>query len=443
MSTKHISTEQNNNEKLFRGIGRWDLIAIVINTVIGAGIFGLPSVVAKLIGSYSILAFFACSILIALFALCFAEVSSRFRSTGGSYLYAKRAFGDFVGFEAGWLFWITRLTAYAANSNLLVGYLSYFYDPLATGTYRVAILSLLAVGLTYINISGVRESVTTTNILTIGKLTPLLLFVVIGSFYIEPANFSFGAFPETDALGKSVLVLIYAFVGFESAVIPAGEIKDPRRNAPFSLMTAIGIIVAVYILVQVVAMGTLPELAASNRPLADAALRFVGPFGAGVIVVGAGISILGNLNVGFLAASRLLYAMSMQKTLPAVLARTHETHKTPHIAVGVTGVILVCLSYFSTFITALTISTVSRLTVYVLTFASLPLFRSRPELGDSEGYKIPFGSAVSVLSIALILVLFYFVTLAEFLQVAGAAAVGAAIYFGYRFFSGNVSAEGD
>ncbi|REJ78085.1 MAG: amino acid permease [Acidobacteria bacterium] len=428
-------------EKLVRGIGRWDLIAIAVNTVVGAGIFGLPSEVARLIGSYSIIAFFACSIVIALFTLCFAEVSSRFRTTGGSYLYARRAFGSFVGFEAGWLFWITRLTAFGANGNVLVSYLGYFYEPVTEGVLRVLILALIVIAFGWINIVGVKQSVLATNILTIGKLTPLLFFVVAGIFFIEPGAFTFGEMPEISAFGTAVLVLLYAFVGFESAVIPAGELKDPERNAPFGLLTAIGIIVALYILIQVVAMGTLPELAGSRRPLADSAEMFLGSFGAGLIAIGAIISILGNLNVGLLSASRLLFAISEQKDLPYFISRTHEKFRTPHIAVAATSTIVFIFGAMSTFVSALTISTVTRLCVYALTFAALPIFRRRRELTDAQGYSVPGGDILAVVSIALIACLFFFVNLADLVQLAAVSVLGAVLYFANKIFSNKDSGD--
>lgn len=426
-------------ESLIRGIGRRDLVAIVINTVIGAGIFGLPSAVAKLIGSYSIVAFFGCSVLIALFALCFAEVASRFRKTGGSYLYSRRAFGKFIGFETGWLFWMTRITAFAANCNLLVSYTGYFYSPLSQGVLRVAIISTVVLGLTYINVVGIEDTVRANNVLTIGKLSPLFLFAVVGIFFIDPSNFSFGPLPEAGVFAKATLALIYAFVGFESAVIPAGEIKDPRKNAPFGLLSAIGVIVALYIIVQTVAIGTLPDLAGSERPLADAAQRFIGPVGAGVIVVGAIISILGNLNTGVLAASRLLFAMSERKDVPFFISATHERFRTPYVAISLTMALCFLLSVFSTFVSALTISTVTRLFVYALTFVTLFVFRRKPEFADTDGFKVPAGELVAAVSIALIAVLFYFVSYSDLIQLGGAAAIGAGLFFGYWLWKRNTS----
>lgn len=420
-------------EKLLRGIGRWDLTAIVINTVIGAGIFGLPSKVAALIGSYSIIAFFVCSVIIAFVVICFAEVSSRFRTTGGAYIYTKVAYGSFVGFEVGWLFWLTRFTAFAANCNLLVDYLGYFHEPLSKGTLRVLIISLVVFGLTWINIAGVRESVRTTNILTVAKLTPLLLFVVVGMFFIEPANFEFGAPPAAGVLAEAILVLIYAFVGFESAVIPAGEMKDPKKNAPFALMTAIGIIVAFYILIQTVSIGTLPELAASERPLADAAETFVGSVGATFVVIGALVSILGNLNVGLLATTRLLFAMAEQDDVPQLLARVSDRFKTPHFAILLTSAGIYLYTVFSSFIAALTISTLTRLIVYAMTCLALPIFRFREDAPEA-GFRAPFGLLACAVSLILIGWILLSVAPSDLVQLLLFVGVGAVFYVVYGFF---------
>jgi len=421
-------------EKLVRGIGRWDLIAIVINTVIGAGIFGLPSKVAKLVGSYSLIAFVVCSIIIAFVVLCFAEVSSRFKATGGAYLYTKEAYGSFVGFEVGWLFWITRFTAFAANCNLLISYLGFFYEPLAVGAMRVFLIALIVFGLMFVNIVGVKQSTLMTNVLTIGKLTPLFLFVVVGMFFIQPANFNFSVSPEMDVFANAILVLIYAFVGFESAVIPAGEMRDPKKNTPFALMTAIGIIVAFYILIQLVSIGTLPELANSERPLADAALNFVGPFGATFIVIGALISILGNLNVGLLATTRLLFAMAEQKDIPQVLASVSERFKTPHFAIILTSIFIFIFTVYSSFLAALTISTVTRIIVYGMTCIALPIFRYRKDAPEA-GFLAPLGILAAALSLALLGWLMLSVKMIDLQQIAIAIVIGAIIYFVSRFFS--------
>src|SRR5688572_28181746 len=253
-----------NESKLVRGIGRWDLVAIAINTIIGTGIFILPARAAGLIGDFSLIAIISCAIIVGLIVLCFAEVSSRFDSTGGMYLYAKEAFGPVVGFEAGWLYWIVRVATYAANCNAFLIYLGFFAPAVTEGLSRIAIITLVVAGMTIVNLIGVRESALMTNIFTVGKIVPLLLFALIGMFFTDPGNFSFTETPEYGKFSEAILLLIYAYVGFEAAVIPAGETKDPQRNLPFALLVALGFCTVLFILIQIVAIGTLPGLAESK-----------------------------------------------------------------------------------------------------------------------------------------------------------------------------------
>ena len=216
---------------LIRGIRRWDLVAVTINGIIGAGIFGLPSKVYALIGSYSLIAFVVCALVVMLIILCFAEVGSRFEQTGGPFLYAQEAFGSAVAFEVGWLIWLARLTAFAANCNLMISYLSFFWAPANTGMIRVVIIGAVVIALTVLNVLGVRQAAIASNIFTIGKLVPMLIFIAIGLIFINPHSFALGARPATGAFSQSVLLLLYAFTGFEMAVIPAGEIKNQIGRA--------------------------------------------------------------------------------------------------------------------------------------------------------------------------------------------------------------------
>lgn len=388
-------------EKLVRGLGRWDLTAVVINTIIGAGIFGLPSRVQALIGSYSLFAFIACAIIIMFIVMCHAEVASRFSRTGGAYLYAREAFGPTFAFEVGWVYWIVRLTTFAANCNLFVTYLGFFFPSTSNNIVRIAIVAAVVLGLSAVNIVGVRQSATMTNIFTVGKLLPLLLFIGVGIFFIQPGNFSFEAAPEYSSFSSAVLILIYAFVGFEVALIPAGEVKDPQKNYPFALFIALAVVAFVYILVQVVSIGTLPNLATSERPLADAANVFMGPVGAAIIVAGALISILGNLNVGVLGASRIMYAMVERNQLPAPLGAVHERFRTPWIAIALNAVIIFILTVQASFLTAVALATITRLLVYATTCASLFVFRRRTDMPPAP-FLAPFGIAAAVLSLGLI-----------------------------------------
>ena len=298
---------------LVRGIGKWDLTSIAINTVIGAGIFGLPSKVYAAVGGYSLIAFVICAVIVGFIVLCFAEVASRFESTGGIYLYGKEAFGAFVGFEMGWLYWVTRMTTFAANCNLLLAYLTLFIPNAQSGPLRVVLILAISGFLLGVNLMGVRQSAVLTNLFTVGKLAPLLILVTVGMFFVEPANFTLGELPEYGAFSTAVLLLIYAFVGFEATVIPAGESKNPKKDMPFALLVSLAVVAVLFIGIQIVAIGTLPGLAESDKPLADAAGAFMGPVGASLIGVGAVVSILGNLNGGLLSASRIPFVMAENK----------------------------------------------------------------------------------------------------------------------------------
>lgn len=425
MTSSDTSTGQS---RLVRGIGRWDLTAIAINTIIGAGIFGLPSKVYAAIGGYSLIAFLLCAVIVGLIVLCFAEVASRFDSTGGMYLYGKEAFGSFVGFEMGWLYWVVRMTTFAANCNLLLAYLTLFIPEANENPLRIPLILTIALFLIGVNFIGVRQSAMLTNIFTVGKLAPLVILVAVGMFFVEPANFSFGELPEYTAFSTAVLLLIYAFVGFEATVIPAGESKNPKKDMPFALMVSLGIVAVLFILIQVVAIGTLPGLASSEKPLADAAGAFMGPFGATLIGVGAIVSILGNLNGGLLSASRIPFAMAENSELPGALAATHEKFHTPWISLFVTGGITIALTIWANFITALTIATITRLIVYAITCASLPVFRSRRDVPEA-GFKAPFGIVLMVLSLVLITWLLSNVNFQkEGLAMLVAVAVGGIVY---------------
>ena len=419
---------------LVRGIRRWDLVAIAINGIIGAGIFGLPSRVYSLIGTYSIIAFVACALVVALIILCFAEVSSRFDETGGPYLYAREAFQPAVAFEIGWLFWLARVTAFAANCNLMISYLSYFWLQAATPVWRASIIVFVVAVLAIINLLGIREAAIVSNAFTIGKLVPIIIFIATGLFFLNPDAYAFGPSPTTGAFSQSVLLLIYAFTGFEMATVPAGEVKDPQRSLPRALLIAILVVAVLYIMIQIVCVGTLPGLAQSQKPLADAGSRFLGTAGGAIISAGAIISITGNLNILLLSASRLPFAMAEQKQLPAVVGRIHTKFFTPYVAILITAALMLFLTLKSSFVAALTISTIARLGTYGATCVALPVFRSRPE-APAPAFKLPGGTVIAILSLLLIVWLLLNSTWAEAKAAALAAAVGLLIYFAYRLYS--------
>lgn len=353
------------------------MVALCINAVVGAGIFGLPSRVHDLLGPYALLAYVGCALLVLLVVLCFAEVGSRFEQTGGPYLYARAAFGPVVGFQVGWLVWLTRVTAFAALCNLLIEYLAHFAPWLASSGGRVLVAGVVTAIIAWVNIRGVRTAAIVANVFTIGKLVPLVLFVAVGLFFVEPSSYVPQSTPTVAGFSATMLLLVFAFTGFETATVPAGEVRDPRRTLPFAILTSMAVIVPLYLLIQAVAIGTLPELASSATPLADAAGRFAGSIGAAVIVVGAAISITGTLNGLVLAAPRLLYGMAEQRQLPALFAQTHPRHRTPHVAIALTAVCMLALTLSGSFLAAVALSTITRLLAYAATCLAVPVLRRR------------------------------------------------------------------
>ena len=421
------------NTGLVRGIRRWDLVAVAINAIIGAGIFGLPSRAYALTFSYSLIAFIVCAIVVALIILCFAEVGSRFGETGGPYLYAREAFGSAVGFEVGWLMWLARLTAFAANCNLLVDYLGFFWAPATTHYWREAIIVIVVVVavLAAVNIAGVRDAALVTNVFTVGKLIPLILFIAVGLFFINTHAYSLAERPAYGAFSSSVLILVYAFSGFEMAAIPAGETRDPQRNLPLALLTAIAVVAVLYISVQIVCIGTLPALATSQRPLADASGVFLGKAGGTIISAGVIVSIVGNLNIIILAGSRLPFAMSERGELPRIISATHKKFRTPHVAILITSGAVLALTLWSTFSKQVNLSVIARLISYSVTCAALLVFRRRGGAPPAI-FKAPAGGAVAVVALLLAGWLLSNSSWLDARDSAIATAIGLVIYLVFR-----------
>lgn len=385
---------------LNRSISRWAMVLLVINGVIGSGIFGLPSKAFKEVGVYSIAAFLICAIAVFIIILCFAEVSSRFDKTGGPYLYALSSFGPLPAFLTGWLLLLTRFITFAALINLLVTYLSVFSDWFTLSSSRITTIVLLTVFLAYINHIGVKNSTRVNNFLTIAKLLPLLLFIIVGFFFVKGENYRARDLPDFGSFSSTVLLLVFAFGGFESVLVNSGEVKNPEKNLPFALLLAALIIASIYMLVQVVSIGTLPTLATTDKPLADASQIFMGKPGALIIALGAMFSVTGTLNAIMLVGSRLPFAFSEENQFPKVFSFIHPKYKTPtwSLLLFMAVTIIVSLSY--SFLEAATISAITRVMIYAIVCVTLIILRKkRPE--QTAYFKIKYGNAFAVLGVLI------------------------------------------
>ncbi|MEO6453185.1 MAG: APC family permease [Ginsengibacter sp.] len=423
----------NNSGVLKRGIQKWDLVLMIINSIIGAGIFGLPSKIFQLTGVYSIAAFIACAAIVLIFILCFAEVGSRFDTTGGPYTYILATFGKFPAFLMGWLLLLSRIFNYATLINLLVTYLSFFSASLNGAFPRTMIIVLITVGITYINHIGVRNIARVSNILTVAKLIPLAIFIITGLFFLEPHLFAIKQGPPLSSFSSAVLLLVFAFGGFESVMINTGEINNPSRSIPFALITATIVVAVFYIMIQIVSIGTLSSLATSEKPLADAAAIFIGNTGAKLIVTGAFISILGTLNILMFSGSRLPFAFSNQGQFPKLLSYVHPRFQTPTLSLLLVAVVSTLVSLAWSFITALTIAVIIRVTVYL--FVCISLIMLRKKRPDQTGhYSIPFGNAFAIAGILLSAWLLSAARLIELRNAAIFLGLGVIIYILQRAF---------
>ena len=404
------------------------MVLLVINGVVGSGIFGLPAKTFKETSVYSIAAFGVCAIAVFIIILCFAEVSSRFTKTGGPYLYALSSFGRLPAFLTGWLLLVTRFITYAALINLLVTYLSVFSNWFTQPSSRIITIILLTFLLALINHLGVKDSTRVNNFLTFAKLLPLFLFIIVGFFFIETKNFEIKHTPGFSSFSSTVLLLVFAFGGFESVLVNSGEVKDPGKNLPFALLLAALIIAVIYILIQIVSIGTLPTLATSSKPLAEAAGLFMGKTGATLIAIGALFSVTGTLNAIMLVGSRLPYAFSEEKQFPKIFSFIHPKYKTPTLSLLLFMAVTIIVSINYSFLSAASLSAITRVMIYAIVCISLIVLRKK-NAAQTGYFKIRYGKFVAIAGIAITIWLLSSSGLKELKDVAVAIGIGLLIYF--------------
>ena len=424
---------------LRRALGRWDLTGVGVNQVIGSGVFLLPASLAAQVAGWSWVAVALVALLAMLIALNFAEAGSRFDGTGGAFLYTRAAFGRFPSFQVGWMLWVTRATSWAAVVNGLADALGYYWEGALGGFTRTAIISTVILTIMVLNIRGIKQTSIVVNTFTIAKVTPLLIFIVVGLPYVSSAALVPGPVPEWTGISTAALLLIFGFGGYEAVPVPAGEATDPKKAVPFAMISTISIVAVVTLMVQVVALGTFPGLAGSTTPLADAAPLFLGAFGGFLLTAGAAISMTGN-NVGqALSGSRNLYALGEQGDLPEWFGRIHRRFRTPHVAIAVTCLVSLWLALSGDFVTLAAASAVTRLIVYAGTCASVLVLRRR----GRAPFTIPGGPAVPVIALVISGAILFNATAVQLTVGLYAILVGAGLYLIARVVDRRARPGGD
>ena len=383
------------SEPLRRSLKLFDIVALGVNGVIGTGIFFLPGKVAAMMGPAALLTFLISAILCSLLILCFAELASRFTATGGPMLYAEAAFGRTAGFVVGWLSWLTRTIAWAALANGLFTAASTLVP--GVESHRVAFLAATIAALGGVNVIGVALGSRITNVITIAKLLPILILIVAGITHIRGELFVPFAPQGFGELGAATLVILFAFVGFETVTIPAGEMCEPTRCIPRALILVMSLVTVTYLLLWAVCAGTLPQLAGAANPVADAAVVILGPIGGTMIAVGIFVSVLGVNSATALVAPRALYALARDGMLPRFLAGVHPRTGTPVAAIVVTSGLTLLLAASGSFVELALMSMVARMTQYYATCGALIRLRAtRPD--EPPAFRAPAGRAVAVLA---------------------------------------------
>jgi len=413
------------SRQLVRAVGFWGLVAMCINAVVGSGVFLLPTESYKLLGPFSLWAPLIFALPVFILVLCFAEAASHFSEPGGAYLYAKTAFGDFVGFETGWMNWLARVTSLAALSNGFVVSLARIFPSLGTDAARIAVILISIAILTAIHYVGVKYGAASIYVFTLGKLIPLVGFIVVALIAWKhnpiPASLTIpGA--GTDWSGAA-LFMLFAYAGFENMGVPAGEFRNPKKELPRALLVGTLAIAAIYVLAQLGAMSALPDLSKTATPIADAAAALIGSAGAIIVTLGALLSMAGTNSGTVLEGSRMLYAISLGRPRLRAVSYVHPRFRTPTVAILIHVLFAAVLACAGSFAKLAMLSAVARLTTYLFTCAAVPFLRKL-----NEGFRTP-GLIIPILGTAISLALFLTLNAYNFIAAAIALAVGAAIYW--------------
>ncbi|MFL5423855.1 MAG: APC family permease [Myxococcales bacterium] len=422
-------TPRGPESALVRAVGTVGLAAGIVNVTIGGGIFRLPSGVAALVGAAAPLAYLVCAAAMALVVLCFAEAASRVSLTGGAYAYVEVAFGPLAGFVSGVLLWLGLTSALAAVATFFADSAAALIPAVASG--KGAFIAFVLVLLAILNVRGVRGASRFNTVMTVAKLLPLVVFVVVGLAAGTPANLRWTRAPSIAEIGRASLFLIFAFCGIEAALVPSGELRNPERSAPRAILVAMTAIVVIYLAIQIAAQGVLgPALATQPTPLAEAAGIAAGPWGRTLILVGSSLSMFGYVSGMTLSIPRMLFAFARDGFLPARVAAVHPRYRTPHVAIAIQTAIAVLLAVTGTFEKLAILANAAILLVYAACALAAAELRRRDVRieGSAALRRVPAMAVVPWLALAAIVWLLASLEMREWIAVLAAAGGAVAIY---------------
>jgi amino acid transporter len=424
-----LPTAESPAVKLKRDIGFFGAAFLVLNSVIGAGIFALPGKVAVNAGLFSPWLFLIIGVLFLSVVLTFAELASYYDRTGGPVLYASDAFGPLAGFGTGWLIYLARMTAFAANANVMAAYLGSLSDVFASGIARAMIITIVTVGLTWANVLGVKDGVRTMGVLTILKIVPLLLLVLLGLQHVSNATLIPGGSFHVDNLGGTALLLIYAYVGFETIGVTAGETSSPRRTVPIALVRTVLGTGLLYFLIVLVFISVIATADYADATLVDVGRTLAGPVGALVITLAAIFSIGGNLASSMLAAPRIIFSLAENRLLPGWFAKVHEKYATPDKSILTMGAMALLLGLSSNFVELAIGSSVVRLLGYIICIAALPVIRRNANDAALErSWRLRGGYTIPVIALVICLWLVAQSKIDDWISVAILLVIGLGLY---------------
>src|SRR5437764_2923369 len=435
-ATMSIQQAERVDEKLVRGIGIPALTANIVSSTIGAGIFVIPATVARGLGSAAPLAFVCCAIAMVLFVTCFAIAGSRVSLTGGLYAYVEVAFGRYVGFLAGMLYFLTAIGAVAGVVNVLANSVALVVPFLGRPIMRIVVMFAVYASLVLINIRGVRQGADAVTVITVAKLLPLLLFIGVGIFFIHPTNLAWSSWPGSKSLGDAVILLIFAFVGIEVALIPSGEVKNPARTVPRSAYLALVVTTIIYLMIQPVAQGTLSADLANHpeAPLAESAAKFLGNLGRTILLAGTSISAFGFVTSDILSSPRMIFAFGRDGALPQFFAHVHPRYRSPDVAIITYAALAFALSISGTFERLAVLSNVAVLLMYLLCCAACWVLVQRDVRSDGKPFNFPGMKIVPALAILAIVWILAHATAREFLVTGIVLVLSSILYFARREF---------